>query len=74
MYKEILRSIAGIEVFPLLSLGVFVAVFVLVLVWAFRLDAARLRQMSHLPLDPSPEVTDDRQQRQTPQPRSRRHP
>ena len=51
MYKEILRSIAGIEVFPLLSLGVFVTIFALVLVWTARLDRSRLARMARLPLD-----------------------
>lgn len=52
MYKEILRSIAGIEVFPLISLGLFVAVFTLVVVYAVRLDAARATHMAGLPLEP----------------------
>ncbi len=51
MYKEVLRTIAGIEVFPLLSLFVFLTVFVVMLVWVTRLDRARLSQYAHLPLD-----------------------
>jgi hypothetical protein len=51
MYKEILRSIAGIEIFPLLSLFVFLAVFVTMLIWTVRLDARRLDRLSRLPLD-----------------------
>jgi hypothetical protein len=51
MYKDILRSIAGIEIFPVISLCVFVAVFVGVLIWTSRLDAARLARMSRLPLE-----------------------
>jgi hypothetical protein len=61
MYKDILRSIAGIEVFPLLSLFVFVAVFAIVLVWTSRLDGPRLTRLSRLPLDdaPSPAAAGD---------------
>jgi hypothetical protein len=51
MYKDILRSIAGIEVFPLLSLGLFLTVFLVVLVWTARLDRGRLARLSRLPLD-----------------------
>ena len=51
MYKEVLRTIAGIEVFPLLSLFVFLTVFVVMLVWVVRLDPARLSRYAHLPLE-----------------------
>jgi cytochrome c oxidase cbb3-type subunit IV len=53
MYKDILRTMAGIEVFPLLSLLLFVTVFAVVLVWAGRLDGPRLSRYSRLPLDDS---------------------
>ena len=52
MYKEILRSIAGIEIFPVISLCLFVAVFAIVLVWASRLDGAWLERSAGLPLEP----------------------
>ncbi len=55
MYKEVLRTIAGIEVFPLLSLFVFLTVFVVMLVWVTRLDRARLSHYAHLPLDEEPQ-------------------
>jgi len=51
MYSDILRRIAGIEVFPVISLLTFVAVFTAVLVWTIRLDAARVISISRLPLD-----------------------
>jgi hypothetical protein len=51
MYKEVLRAIVGIEVFPVLSLLIFLAVFVVMLVWVFRMDRARLATYAHLPLD-----------------------
>jgi hypothetical protein len=58
MYSDILRRIAGIEVFPVISLVTFVAVFAVVLIWTVRLDAARVLRVSRLPLDdrdPAPE-------------------
>jgi hypothetical protein len=51
MYKEILRAIAGIEVYPILSLVLFVAVFAAVLVWVARLDRAHLSRFAALPLE-----------------------
>jgi cytochrome c oxidase cbb3-type subunit 4 len=51
MYKEVLRAIAGIEVFPVLSLLVFVTVFLVMLFWVARLDRDRLAALAALPLD-----------------------
>jgi hypothetical protein len=51
MYKDILRSIAGIDVFPVFSLVVFLLVFTVVLVWTARLDRRRLAHLASLPLD-----------------------
>jgi hypothetical protein len=50
MYKEVLRAIVGIEVFPVLSLLIFLAVFVVMLVWVFRMDRAVLATYASLPL------------------------
>ena len=51
MYTEVLRSIAGVEVFPVVSLVLFVVFFSVMVVWTVRLDRARLDEMSRLPLD-----------------------
>ena len=51
MYKEVLRTIVGIEVFPVLSLLIFLTVFVVMLVWALRLDRRELATYAALPLD-----------------------
>lgn len=50
MYKEVLRAIVGIEVFPVLSLLIFLTVFVVMLVWVFRMDRAALATYASLPL------------------------
>ena len=50
MYGDILRRIAGIEVFPVVSLVIFVAVFAGVLIWAARADRRRLDVLAALPL------------------------
>ena len=51
MYSDILRRITGIEVFPVISLVIFVAVFTGALVWTMRLDATRIQRVARLPLD-----------------------
>lgn len=51
MYKEVLRTIVGIEVFPILSLLIFLTVFVVMLVWVLRMDRGRLTACANLPLD-----------------------
>ena len=50
MYKEVLRTIVGIEVFPVLSLLIFLTVFVVMLVWVFRMDRTALATYASLPL------------------------
>ena len=51
MYKEILETIAGIHVFPVISLVLFVLVFSVVLVWVARMDVQRANRLASLPLD-----------------------
>ena len=59
MYKDILRSIVGIEIFPMISLCLFVLVFAVVLVWTSRLDGAWLARTARLPLEPDPRAADE---------------
>jgi hypothetical protein len=60
MYKETLQAIAGIEIYPVISLLLFVAVFGTVLFWTTRLDRARLAKFAQMPLDETvpPEATE----------------
>lgn len=59
MYKEVLRTIVGIEVFPVLSLLIFLTVFVVMLVWVMRLDRHELSTFANLPLDGDPAPVPD---------------
>ena len=57
MYKETLRGIAGIGLFPVVSLLLFVAVFAFVLVHVIRMDRADAQRLAGLPLDgPAPDL------------------
>ena len=58
MYKEILQSIAGIEVFPVISLILFVIVFTAVIVSVVRMDSTRANKLAALPLDESADRSD----------------
>jgi cytochrome c oxidase cbb3-type subunit IV len=53
MYKDILQSITGIEVFPVISLVLFVIVFTAVLISVARMDRTRANGLAALPLDES---------------------
>lgn len=51
MYKEILLSITGIEVFPVISLILFVIVFTAVIISVARMDRQRADGLAAIPLD-----------------------
>ena len=51
MYMEVLRSIEGIEIFPVVSLVLFVTFFGAMLIWTSRLTADTLREYAGMPLD-----------------------
>lgn len=51
MYKDILLTITGIQVFPLISLILFVVVFTSVLISVARMDKQRAHRLAALPFD-----------------------
>ena len=50
MYRQVLESIAGIEIWPVIALVIFMAVFAAVFVWTIRLDKKTVEELSNLPL------------------------
>jgi len=46
-----MESIAGIEVFPLISLIIFFVFFVGLIIYVWKADKDRFQQISRLPLD-----------------------
>ncbi len=46
-----LESIAGVGIYPLVSLIIFFSFFLVLGTWALRADKNYLRRMEHLPLD-----------------------
>lgn len=55
MLSDMLRSIPGLENWPVVALCLFVVIFVLVIIWSFTLDKKLIDQISRLPLDHSDE-------------------
>lgn len=51
MYKEVLQSIEGIEIFPIISLILFLTAFTLVIIRVVRLDKKQIIEYSRMPLD-----------------------
>jgi hypothetical protein len=50
-----LESIAGIEVFPLISLTLFFTFFVVLTIWVLKVDKKRIMEMKNIPLNESNE-------------------
>lgn len=50
MYKEILRGIENIEIWPVISFSIFFLFFIIMLLWVFTVDKKFINQMSQLPL------------------------
>jgi len=54
MIKNILTSIEGIGVYPVLALVLFVILFLAVLIRVARMDSGLVRQLEQLPFDTTP--------------------
>lgn len=51
MIRNLLQSIEGVEIYPLISLVVFVVFFIVILIWMLRIDKNYIKKMEQLPLD-----------------------
>ncbi len=51
MYKDVLRSIADIDLFPVFAFVIFITFFVGLLVYVFRLDKKDVSRMAAMPLE-----------------------
>ncbi|AWO00552.1 CcoQ/FixQ family Cbb3-type cytochrome c oxidase assembly chaperone [Chitinophaga alhagiae] len=50
-FIKYLESIAGVSIYPMASLLIFTAFFVLAAFWALRADKGMMDNISHIPLD-----------------------
>ena len=51
MDKQVLQSIAGVDIYPVISLIIFFVFFLLVLGWIFTLNKSYITKMENLPLE-----------------------
>lgn len=51
MYKEVLRSIDSVGIFPVISFVIFFTFFIFLLVQVWRYDRSLMGKMSSLPID-----------------------
>ena len=51
MIKDVLQSIVGIDIYPIISLVIFLIAFAGITVWALMQDKSKIHEMSHLPLE-----------------------
>jgi hypothetical protein len=51
MLKNVLESIAGVDIFPIISLTLFALVFSAMLIWVFKLDKKTVAKLKNLPLE-----------------------
>ncbi len=51
MYKEILRSIDNIEIYPIISLVIFVLFFLGMFIWVVKTPKSHIKHMESLPLN-----------------------
>jgi cbb3-type cytochrome oxidase subunit 3 len=51
MIKEYLQSIDGINVYPIISLIVFVLFFSAIIIWLFKVDKNYINKMENLPFE-----------------------
>ncbi|WP_162340453.1 cbb3-type cytochrome c oxidase subunit 3 [Cyclobacterium salsum] len=58
MQKEILRSIENIEIYPIISLLIFVIFFVGMFWWVVRVDKNYIDHMKEMPLKDEPQKDD----------------
>lgn len=46
-----LKTISGVEIFPLISLAIFFTFFVVLTIWALRVNKNDILEMKNIPLD-----------------------
>jgi len=61
--KHNMETIAGIEIFPIISLLIFFFFFVALFIWVFNYKKETIKELSNIPLDN--EDLEDNQENQT---------
>ncbi len=59
MYKDVLRSIENISMFPLFSFVLFFVVFLLIILWVLTYDKKTIAEIEQLPLNNHSQETNE---------------
>jgi len=51
MFKEVLQSIEGVEIYTIVSMIILILFFVGIVIWLFKVDKKYIKHMSELPLN-----------------------
>ncbi|MGD9900113.1 MAG: cbb3-type cytochrome c oxidase subunit 3 [Calditrichaceae bacterium] len=51
MYKDVLQAIEGVNIYPIISMFLFMLFFIGIIIWIFRLDKKYINKMENLPFD-----------------------
>ncbi len=51
MHKEVISSIDGVSIFPVIAILVFFVFFVILVVYVIRMDKNKIDEMASLPID-----------------------
>ncbi len=51
MFKDILESVNGIEIYAIAGLILFFAMFITIIIWMYRADKSYIEKMKMLPLE-----------------------
>lgn len=50
-FRNYLESIEGVDIYPLIGLLLSFGVFILILIWVWKLDHKKVQAMKNIPLD-----------------------
>lgn len=59
LVSHYLQSIEGVSIYPIISLIIFMSIFVMVSLWALRLKKEDIQYMSNIPLEDNELIQED---------------
>ena len=59
MFRDVLSTVDGITLLPILAMLIFIALFVMMLIWVIRLGRDYIDKVKNIPLDEDPPPPDE---------------
>lgn len=56
MMRDVLQSVEGISLYPIISMIIFVLFFAILIIWMIKVDKNYIKKMSNLPLEKENEI------------------